>query len=63
LRRVRVVVVEAKLLHLRVPVASLRLLRFLQALGGGAHEIERLPKLPQKQLCLYRRVPVITSGA
>ena len=27
----------------------------------GAHEIEGLPKLPQKQLCLYRRVPVITS--
>ena len=38
-----------------------RTAEFIQSLGGGGHEIERLPKLPQKQLCLYRRVPVITS--
>ena len=40
---------------------TVRTAEFIQSLGGGAHEIEHLPKLPQKQLCLYRRVPVITS--
>jgi DNA-binding transcriptional LysR family regulator len=62
----RIVLVSASLAAVRAAVGAglgitVRTAEFIQALGGGAHEIERLPKLPQKQLCLYRRVPVITS--
>jgi DNA-binding transcriptional LysR family regulator len=62
----RIVLVSASLAAVRAAVGAglgitVRTAEFIQSLGGGAHEIERLPKLPQKQLCLYRRVPVITS--
>lgn len=62
----RIVLVSASLAAVRAAVGAglgitVRTGEFIQSLGGVAHEIERLPKLPQKQLCLYRRVPVITS--
>ena len=62
----RIALVSASLAAVRAAVGAglgitVRTAEFIQSLGGGAHEIERLPKLPQKQLCLYRRVPVITS--
>jgi DNA-binding transcriptional LysR family regulator len=62
----RIALVSASLAAVRAAVGaglgiSVRTAEFIQSLGGGAHEIEGLPKLPQKQLCLYRRVPVITS--
>jgi DNA-binding transcriptional LysR family regulator len=62
----RIVLVSASLAAVRAAVGAglgitVRTAEFIQSLGGAAHEIERLPKLPQKQLCLYRRVPVITS--
>jgi DNA-binding transcriptional LysR family regulator len=62
----RIVLVSASLAAVRAAVGAglgitVRTAEFIQSLGGGAHEIERLPKLPQKLLCLYRRVPVITS--
>jgi DNA-binding transcriptional LysR family regulator len=62
----RIVLVSASLAAVRAAVGAglgitVRTAEFIQSLGGGAHEIEQLPKLPQKQLCLYRRVPVITS--
>jgi DNA-binding transcriptional LysR family regulator len=62
----RIALVSASLAAVRAAVGAglgitVRTAEFIQSLGGGAHEIECLPKLPQKQLCLYRRVPVITS--
>ena len=62
----RIVLVSASLAAVRAAVGAglgitVRTAEFIQSLGGEAHEIKRLPKLPQKQLCLYRRVPVITS--
>ena len=62
----RIALVSASLAAVRAAVGAglgitVRTAEFIQSLGGAAHEIERLPKLPQKQLCLYRRVPVITS--
>jgi len=62
----RIVLVSASLAAVRAAVGAglgvtVRTAEFIQSLGGVAHEIEQLPKLPQKQLCLYRRVPVITS--
>jgi DNA-binding transcriptional LysR family regulator len=62
----RIVLVSASLAAVRAAVGAglgitVRTAEFIQSLGGGAHEIERLPKLSHKQLCLYRRVPVITS--
>ena len=62
----RIVLVSASLAAVRAAVGAglgitVRTAEFIQSLGGGAHEIKRLPKLPHKQLCLYRRVPVITS--
>src|SRR5262245_1830050 len=62
----RIALVSASLAAVRAAVGAglgitVRTAEFIQSLGGGAHEIEQLPKLPQKQLCLYRRVPVITS--
>jgi DNA-binding transcriptional LysR family regulator len=62
----RIALVSASLAAVRAAVGAglgitVRTAEFIQSLGGGAHEIEHLPKLPQKQLCLYRRVPVITS--
>jgi DNA-binding transcriptional LysR family regulator len=62
----RITLVSASLAAVRAAVGAglgitVRAAEFIQSLGGGAHEIEHLPKLPQKQLCLYRRVPVITS--
>ena len=62
----RIALVSASLAAVRAAVGAglgitVRTAEFIQSLGGGALEIERLPKLPQKQLCLYRRVPVITS--
>ena len=62
----RIALVSASLAAVRAAVGAglgitVRTAEFIQSLGGGAYEIERLPKLPQKQLCLYRRVPVITS--
>lgn len=62
----RIALVSASLAAVRAAVGAglgitVRTAEFIQSLGGEAHEIERLPKLPQKQLCLYRRIPVITS--
>ena len=62
----RIALVSASLAAVRAAVGAglgitVRTAEFIQSLGCGAHEIEGLPKLPQKQLCLYRRVPVITS--
>jgi DNA-binding transcriptional LysR family regulator len=62
----RIALVSASLAAVRAAVGAglgitVRTAEFIHSLGGGAHEIESLPKLPQKQLCLYRRVPVITS--
>jgi DNA-binding transcriptional LysR family regulator len=62
----RIALVSASLAAVRAAVGAglgitVRTAEFIHSLGGAAHEIECLPKLPQKQLCLYRRVPVITS--
>ena len=62
----RIALVSASLAAVRAAVGAglgitVRTAEFIQSLGGGADEIECLPNLPQKQLCLYRRVPVITS--
>jgi DNA-binding transcriptional LysR family regulator len=62
----RIALVSASLAAVRAAVRAglgitVRTAEFIQSLGDGAHEIEGLQKLPQKQLCLYRRVPVITS--
>src|SRR5262249_41756896 len=62
----RIALVSASLAAVRAAVGAglgitVRTAEVIQSLGGGAHEIERLPKLPPQQPCLYRRVPVITA--
>ena len=54
-RRWRIVLVSASLAAVRAAVGAglgitVRTAEFIQSLGGLAHEIEQLPKLPQKQL-------------